>query len=77
MVVSSMSLSFAGNPNVVNTLPLYTFKIQFMYENLNFFFIMKQIASIFVTFLFRVSILIDISWTFNFFINNNRVVAER
>ena len=30
MVVSSMPLSFAGNPNFVNTLPLYTFlKIKF------------------------------------------------
>ena len=48
MVVSSMPLSFAGNLNFVNTLPLYTFNIQFMYDNLNFsFFTMKQIASLF------------------------------
>ena len=48
MVVSSMPLSFVGNPNFVNTLPLYTFNIQFAYDNLNFsVFTMKQIASIF------------------------------
>ena len=50
MVVSSMPLPFAGNPNFVNTLLLYTFNIQFMYDNLFLFFCfftMKQIASIF------------------------------
>ena len=48
MVVLSVPLSFAGNPNFVNTLPLYTFNIQFMYDNFIFFvFNIKQIASIF------------------------------
>ena len=37
MVVSSMPLSFAGYPNFVNILTLYTFNIQFMYDNLDFF----------------------------------------
>ena len=43
-----MPLSFAGNPNFVNTLPLYTFNIKFIYDNLIFFiFTMKEIVSIF------------------------------
>ena len=46
-----MPLPFAGNPNFVNTLALYTFSIQniqIIYGNLNFsFFTMQQIASIF------------------------------
>ena len=54
MVVSSMPLSFAGNPNFVNTLPLYTFNIQFMYDNLNFSFLLW--SKYFVTFLLPVSI---------------------
>ena len=58
MVVSSMSLSFAGNPNFVNTLPLYTFNIQFMYDNLNFsFFLCHKLHLNCVTFLLPVSIL--------------------
>ena len=31
---------YTGNPNFVNTLPLYTFNIQFMYDNLNFSFLL-------------------------------------
>ena len=35
-----MSLSFAGNPNFVNKLRFYTFKIEFMYGNLIFSFLL-------------------------------------
>ena len=34
--LGSMQLSFAGNPNFANKLRLYTFNIEFIYENLNF-----------------------------------------
>ena len=57
MVVSSMSLSLAGNPNFVNTLPLYIFNIQFMYDNLNFSFLLwNKLHLYFVTFLLLASI---------------------
>ena len=57
MVDSSMSLSFAGNPNFVNTLTLYTFNIQFMCDNLNFSFLLRnKLHLYFVTFLLPVSI---------------------
>ena len=52
-----MPLSFDGNPNFVNTSPLYTFNIQFMYDNLNFSFLLwNKLYLYFVTFLLRVSI---------------------
>ena len=34
------AIVFAGNPNFVNKLPLYTFDIKFMYDNLNFSFLL-------------------------------------
>ena len=49
--------SYTGNPNFVNTLPLYTINIQFMYENLNFSFLLwNKLHLNFVTFLLPVSI---------------------
>ena len=46
--MGSMLLSFAGNPNFVNKYRLYTFNIDFMHENLNFFiFTMKKFTSTF------------------------------
>ena len=57
MIVSSMPLCFAGNPNFVNKLPLYAFNIQFMYEDLNFSFLLwNKLHLYFVTFLLPVSI---------------------
>ena len=53
MIVSSMSLSFAGNPNFVNTIPLYTYvslhiqHLIYVQQYEFFVFTMKQIASIF------------------------------
>ena len=52
-----MPLSFAGNPKFMNTLPLYTFNIQFMYDNLNFSFLLwNKLHLYFVTFLLPFSI---------------------
>ena len=53
----SMPLSFAGNPKFVNKLPLYTFNSQFMYNNLNFSFLLwNKLHVYFVTFLLSISI---------------------
>ena len=57
MDVLSLQLSFGGNPNFVNKLPLFTFNIQFMYDNLKFSFsICNKLHPYFVTFLLHVRI---------------------
>ena len=49
---------FAENQNFVNKLPLYTFNIQIMYDNLNFSFLLwNKLHLYFVTFLLTVSII--------------------
>ena len=58
MDVLSMTLSFAGHLNFVNKLRLDTFHIQFMYDNLNFLFLLRNKSHLyFVTFLLSVSII--------------------
>ena len=50
-------IAFARSPKFVNTLPLYTFNIQFMNDNLDFSFLLwNKLHLYFVTFLLPVSL---------------------
>ena len=52
-----LAISFVGNSNFENKLRLYTFKFQFMYENVNFSFLLwNKLYLYFVTFLLRACI---------------------
>ena len=56
-IVVNAIVFFARNPNFVNKLPLYTFNIQFKYDNLNFSFLLwNKLHLYFVAFLLPVSI---------------------
>ena len=56
------AIVFVGNSNFVNKLPLYTFNIQFMYDNLNSSVsLWNKLHLYFVTFLLSVSIYSQIS----------------
>ena len=55
--VGPMPLSFAGNTNFANKLRIYIFNIEFMYDNLNFSFLLwRKLHLHFETFLLPVSI---------------------
>ena len=60
MVVSSMPVPFAGNPNFVNTFPLLHIQHSIYVRQVEFFvFTMKQIASIFCNVSFAVRIFLN------------------